>query len=525
MLAARLAGRGASVKADGWRKRAKPLGLQPGGFMRFHLAMFESLRGKRVTVMGLGRFGGGVGAVRFLVNCGARVTVTDLATEEALADSLAQIKDLPLERLRLGGHDKADFRDADLIVASPAVSNDHSLLIAAEVAGTPVTTEIGLFWSQCRGQIVGVTGSVGKSTTSAMIHAVLKKSGRTAWLGGNIGGSLLPEVDRIGPDDWVVLELSSFQLERLTPLKPRPHVAVVTNFRANHLDRHVTLDAYRNAKQNLLRWQTGDDVAVLNVGDSDVAAWATQARTSWFGRAADDLALAARACRYPTSQTRDFGRPPPTVLAHSSDNAFLVHDGHSPGVIFLDLLVPGEHHRLNAAAAVATTVAIGVELDVATDALNSFAGLPHRLEVLGEFDSRLWVNDSKATTPESAIAALQAFDRPVRLIAGGADKGIDLSPLADEIVCRGAAVYLSGRTGPVVANLLAHRGHPAFTLCESFDDSVAAARRDSRSGDVILLSPGCASWGQFRDYRERGERFRRLARHTSTGSNRPAAHD
>lgn len=488
--------------------------------------------------MGLGRFGGGVGAVRFLVDRGARVTVTDLATADAIAESLAQIDDLPLERIRLDGHDEADFRDADLIVASPAVSIDHPLIVAAEAAGVPVTTEIGLFWSHCRGRVIGVTGSVGKSTTAAMIHAILTASGRTAWLGGNIGGSLLPEVDRIGPDDWVVLELSSFQLERLAPLKPRPRVAVVTNFRANHLDRHGTLDAYRNAKQNLLRWQSDDDVAVLNAGDPDVAAWPTAARVSWFGRPADHSALTEQAQRFAQAKVqRSWFKPsdwlkamsrsslpipnaenvPPIVLTLGSDEAFLANDGRGPMVFFLDLRQPGEHHRLNAAAAVAAALAIGVEPQAIGDALNAFAGLPHRLEILGEIEDRLWVNDSKATTPESAIAALRAFDRPIRLIAGGADKGVDLSPLADEVIQRGIPVYLSGHTGPVVANLLAQRGHPAFTLCESFDDSVAAARRDSHAGDVILLSPGCASWGQFRDYRERGERFAELAKRTASG--------
>ncbi|HEX6985526.1 MAG TPA: UDP-N-acetylmuramoyl-L-alanine--D-glutamate ligase, partial [Planctomycetaceae bacterium] len=378
----------------------------------------------------------------------------------------------------------------DLIVASPAVPTDHPLLVAAEAAGVSVTTEIGLFWAHCRGRIIGVTGSVGKSTTAAMIHAALVGSGRTAWLGGNIGGSLLPDVDRIAADDWVVLELSSFQLERLGPQKPRPRVAVVTNLRPNHLDRHGTLAAYRAAKQNLLRWQTAEDVAVLNADDPDVSTWPTAARVRRFGTWREE--------------------PPPGAFLDG--DRLVVSDGRSLAELPLSLRVPGEHHRLNAAAAVAAATAVGVEPQVAVDALNGFRGLPHRLEVLGEIDGRLWVNDSKATTPESAVAALRSFDRPVRLIAGGADKGVDLSPLADQIAARDAAVYLSGRTGPVIAELLARRGHRAVTSCETFDESVTAAHRDSRPGDVILLSPGCASWGQFRDYRERGERFAELAR-------------
>lgn len=457
--------------------------------------MFHNVAGKRVTVMGLGRFGGGVGAIQFLASRGARVTVTDLAGEEALADSLAQIADLPLERVRLGGHDASDFLNADLIVASPAVPVDAPLLAAAEAAGIPVTTEVGLFWSLCRGKIIGVTGSVGKSTTSAMIHAVLSAAGRRAWFGGNIGVSLLSDVDRITPDDWVVLELSSFQLERIAPLKPRPRIAVVTNFRPNHLDRHGTLDDYRAAKQNLLRWQTAKDIAVLNADDSDVSCWFSMADRWRFG---------SRGETHP-----DFGDA--TLGAFFDDSEIELRLNNSSAVLPLSLTIPGRHHRRNAAAAAATAAAIGIEPSLIVAALAAFRGLPHRLEVLGEFDGRLWVNDSKATTPESAIAALQAFDRPVRLIAGGADKGVDLTQLVEAIVRQDVAVFLSGATGPRVAALLADRGHRAFTLCESFDASVLTAKQKSLPGDVILLSPACASWGQFRDYRERGERFTCLA--------------
>jgi UDP-N-acetylmuramoylalanine--D-glutamate ligase len=462
--------------------------------------MFGDLRGRRVTVMGLGRFGGGVGAVRFLAERGARVTVTDLADAATLADSLAKIAGLKIERLRLGGHDEEDFRGADLIVASPAVPIDHPLLAAAEAAGMLVTTEIGLFWAHCRGRIIGVTGSVGKSTTAAMIHAIFTGAGRRAWLGGNIGGSLLSEVDGIERDDWVVLELSSFQLERLAPLRPRPTVAVVTTLRPNHLDRHGTLDAYRAAKQNLLRWQTADDIAVLNADDPDVSTWPVAGRVLWFGQEGE-------------------GRQGAFLAA----NNLLFREGGSTTSLPVSLHIPGEHHRLNAAAAAAAAFAVGIEPQAIVAALNHFSGLPHRLQMVGEFAGRSWVNDSKATTPESAIAALRSFDRRVRLIAGGADKGVDLAPLADEIARRGIAVYLSGRTAPMIAARLAERGHRSAAVYEAFDASVIAAWTDSRLGDVILLSPACASWGQFRDYRERGERFSDLARRLTGADMKPNA--
>lgn len=477
--------------------------------------MADQLQGKRVTVMGLGRFGGGVGATRYLVEQGAHVTVSDRATADSLEESLNAIADLPLERVLLGRHDEADFRQADLVVASPAVPIHHPLLEIARAAGAIVTTEIGLFWTRCPARVIAVTGSVGKSTTAAMIHTILVAAGRKAWFGGNVGVSLLPEVNHIGAEDWVVLELSSFQLEYLAPLRPKPAIAIVTNFRPNHLDRHGTLEAYRAAKQTLLRWQDKTDVAVLNVGDSDVSDWPTNAKVWWFGRPADDPILGDRCSQYPSPNWQRSGRTPPATVSLSGDSAFLIHDGCEPGVIFLDLPAPGEHNRLNAAAAIAAAMAVGISPHAIPNALQSFRGLPDRLEVVGEFEGRLWVNDSKATTPEAAVVAMQAFQRPVHLIAGGANKGASFTAFAEEATRRTVGVYLSGETSPVLADLLGLWHHPAVT-CSSFEESVIAAYRASNPGDVILLSPACASWGQFRDYRERGKAFTAIAKGTES---------
>ena len=213
----------------------------------------EQLRGARVTVMGLGRFGGGVGVTRFLAGRGARVCVTDTAEADTLAASVAALDGLPGVTLRLGGHDAADFTTADWVVANPAVPPGNAYLRAAADAGVPVTTEVALLVARLRReQVIGVTGSAGKSTTTAMLGHALRACGVTTHIGGNLGGSMLPGVDRIGPDDAVVLELSSFMLERLGGEGWSPRVAVVTNLSPNHLDWHGTMDAYRAAKQQLL---------------------------------------------------------------------------------------------------------------------------------------------------------------------------------------------------------------------------------------------------------------------------------
>src|SRR5262249_20146022 len=247
--------------------------------------MISDFRGRRVTVMGLGSFGGGSGVVHFLLAQGAKGTVTDLKPAEQLADSVRELGDPNQLELHLSGHQDRDFHEADLIVASPAVPKESRYLQIARDADVPVTSEMNIFWERNQGRTICVTGSNGKSTTAAMIACLLSATkGRRIWLGGNIGKSLLPSVDQIVPGDWVVLELSSFQLEDLAPIKPDPHIAIVTNFSPNPLDRHVTLAGYRAAKQNILKFQTSERLAILNQNDPDVVGWPTKARKLWFGR-------------------------------------------------------------------------------------------------------------------------------------------------------------------------------------------------------------------------------------------------
>ena len=248
---------------------------------------FDDYRNRRVLVMGLGSFGGGLGAVKFLVARGASVTVTDLRSKDKLAESLEELRDTPPDRLVLGGHHEDDFRRAELVVVNPAVKPNCPYLNAALRAGVPVTSEMNLFWKWNPAPTVAITGSNGKSTTTAMTHAILKtdlsrQHGRRAWVGGNIGTSLLPQVDQIQSDDIVVLELSSFQLADLDRLQVSPHVAIITNFAPNHLDWHPHLDHYRSAKQAILRWQTPTDFAVLNDDDEDVRHWAVQGQRLGF---------------------------------------------------------------------------------------------------------------------------------------------------------------------------------------------------------------------------------------------------
>jgi UDP-N-acetylmuramoylalanine--D-glutamate ligase len=431
----------------------------------------EEFAGQRITVMGLGRFGGGVGAVRFLVERGAIVTVTDHAPAVDLEAPLKEIAALPRVTLRLGGHDVRDFREAHLVVVNPAVKPGNPFVQQAHDMGVAVSSEIRLFWQRCPCRIAGVTGSNGKSTTTALLHTMLQADGRRAWLGGNLGGSLLSDLPRIGPDDWVVLELSSFQLADLAQLRVSPAVAVVTNFTPNHLDWHPTLDDYRQAKQVLLRWQSVDDLAVLPA-DSEVMTWPGAARRVLFDVNSPDAESAGR------------------------EQALFRH----------------RQNRSNVSAAAAAARAMGVGSEAIRSACRDFRGLPHRLQHVGTIAGRTFYDDSAATTVESTLAALESLEQPIVLLAGGADKGVDLAPLAEAVVRRAKGAVLMGSVAPRLASLVRDCGPHGVSfrrirVAASFDEAFRSACALAEPGDAVLLSPGCSSFGWFTNFAERGARF------------------
>jgi UDP-N-acetylmuramoylalanine--D-glutamate ligase len=422
--------------------------------------------GRRVTVVGLGRFGGGVGVARWLASQGAIVTVTDHADADSLATSVAQLGDLDVT-LHLGGHDEADFLSADLFIVNPAVPKTMDLLARALAAGVPYTTEINLFLERCCARVIGVTGSVGKSTTTAMIGDICRER-FTTHVGGNIGVSLLDRLETITPDDVVVLELSSFQLEDLPLVGISPHIAVVTNLQENHLDRHGTMEAYADAKKNIIRYQQAEDVLVINGDDVDLAQWADDAHGK-------------------------------VVRFTSRDEPF-------------SLIVPGEHNQINAQAAYAATSQLGIDRATVANALAEFCGLPHRLQLVGNIGGVTYVNDSKCTTPAGAMVAIKAFDAgTVIAIVGGYDKGHDFSDLADVLAARAKLVITLGATAQLIAASLAARPtSPEVIAATGLTHAVNIARQHACPGDTVLLSPACASWDMFDNYEQRGEQFAAL---------------
>jgi len=457
--------------------------------------MIQTLGGKRVTVMGLGRFSGGVGATRWLVRQGARVLVTDRLSADRLSASLAQLAGLDIW-LRLGGHHEDDFRHTDLVVVNPAVPDSSPFLQAARDAGVPITTEINLFVERCPARCIGITGSVGKSTTSAMIAHLLEKTSspaeRRIFFGGNIGRCLLEELPQIRQQDLVVLELSSFQLQRTPAVRWSPHVAVITNITPNHLDWHGSFVEYVAAKLNIVRFQDPARDQVVCGDTPELREYLVRLRgdlsTVWRYRLEEDEPVAV----YQSTPRRG---PDDRKLRWPA----------------LKLEVPGQHNRLNAAAALVVGHLLGVSADQAVAALKSFKALPDRLECVGTIGGVTFYNDSKATTPAAAITAMNSIDTPLLLILGGYDKGIDLSEVAAAAARRAKFCACIGQTGPKLAELIVAAGGEA-AYCGDLATAVAQCRRRARAGDSVLLSPACASWDQFDDYRQRGAVFTELVK-------------
>jgi UDP-N-acetylmuramoylalanine--D-glutamate ligase len=446
--------------------------------------------------MGLGLFGGGVAVSRYFAERGAQVVVTDLRSAEELRESVDALAGLPIT-FHLRGHREEDFRQADVVVANPGVPPDSPYLGLARAAGARIETEIGLFVRQCPAPVVGVTGSNGKSTTAALTAEVLRSRTKNVWLAGNIGRSLLGELDQIDPKGWVVLEISSFQLEYLGEAGYSPRLATVTNLSPNHLDRHATLSRYIAAKQHILSHQGPGDFAVLNYEDAEVRRWAacTPATTFFFSTSdavpagcylEDDRVVAT--ARGITQRSRQPLRPK----------------------------LPGRHNVANILAALAAGLALDVDLDAGLERACRFAGLPHRLEFVAEIGGVRYYNDSDATTPESTLAGLETFSEPILLIAGGKDKGIDYTEFARGVARRARAVILLGTIAQRLAQHIGEQGPreggPAVQLVPSLAEAVAEARRAARPGDVVLLSPGCSSLDMFRNFQERGNLFRELVR-------------
>ncbi len=464
--------------------------------------MGKELAGKRVLVMGLGRFGGGVDAARYAAQAGAKVMVTDKAGADQLQDSISQLSDLAGIEYRLGRHEPEDFATADVVIANPAIPPNNEFLQIARRHNRTVTSQMGLFFQSCPARIIGITGANGKSTTTTLTAHLLENARpvdplpaaedgawhapyKKVWLSGNIGDKpLLTILDQVRPDDLVVLEISSFQIEQLVQARRAPKVSLLTNLTPNHLDRYGAFETYCAAKEGLFSLQNVDEkvpaVSLFNAEDPIACSWYEKYRSQ-----------PGRVCRQFSAD--DVGREMRAAYA-----------------------LPGRANLSNLAAAMAVARCFGVSDRSITSCLPGFQALPHRLELVAEGNGVRWYNDSKATTPEGTMVALSAFDCPKILIAGGYDKHTPFDVLGEKIACGAKAVILIGQTARTIADAVRAAPQTGRQIDIRFSGSLAEAVEQAHQlaapGDVVLLSPACASYDMFENYQQRGRLFGELAR-------------
>jgi UDP-N-acetylmuramoylalanine--D-glutamate ligase len=468
-----------------------------------------SLNGKRVVILGLARQGAAL--ARFLVQAGAKVTISDLRDRATLADARTELEGLPI-RYVLGEHPVSLLDKADLLCLSGGVPIDAPIVEKARKRGISLSNDAQIFLERCPAPIIGITGSAGKTTTTTLVGEMCCAAGFRTWVGGNIGNPLIADLDEIQPGDWVVMELSSFQLELMTI---SPHIAAVLNITPNHLDRHKTMDAYIAAKRNIVAHQKAQDFALLGYDEPNARGLAleTAAQLYWFSGGAE---VERGAFRTNGELTLRIGDDDDKIADRVIADRVICYTS--------DVKLRGRHNLLNVLAASALAGLAGVPVEAMRQVATTFSGVEHRLELVRELGGVSWYDDSIATAPERSLAALRSFEEPIVLLAGGRDKDLPWEEFASETLHRVRQLITFGEAGPMIARTV--EKHPIngnrkvlqrITQVQTLEEAVEAAARLSRAGDVVLLSPGGTSFDAFRDFEERGDRFKELVRQLAAG--------
>lgn len=448
----------------------------------------STLQNKRVAVVGIGI--SNTPLIQLLVDAGIEVTACDKKEKQELGE-LAISLEASGVTLSLGTQYLENLHH-DVIFRSPGIRPDIPAFIAAQEKGSLVTSEMEVFFEVCPCPILAVTGSDGKTTTTTLISEMLKNAGHNVHLGGNIGKPLLAEVEIMKKTDFAVLELSSFQL---MTLQKSPKIAVMTNLSPNHLDVHTSMDEYREAKEAIFRFQGADDIAIFNCDNEET------------------LALSQKA----PGKTMLFSRK--TTLKQGvflREGKLCIADEQGERVLFdrSAILIPGEHNVENYLAAIAA-VQDYVSPEVMEQTARTFPGVAHRIELVRTLDEVRYYNDSIASSPTRTIAGLHSFQEKVILIAGGYDKKIPFDELGEEICKRVKTVVLNGLTAPKIKDAILaapsyQHGAPEIILTSDFKEAVLKAYENARKGDVVLMSPACASFDQFPNFAARGNTFKEI---------------
>lgn len=449
--------------------------------------------GQKILILGLGREGKAL--ARFLSRKGAEVTISDLKTKEALSQEVAELDGITAG-YALGGHPEGLLDGTDTVYVSPGVPPDIPILKEARRRGTPLGSETRLFFSLCRAPIIGITGSSGKTTTTALVGEMLMASGKEAYIGGNIGTPLLERVEEISPRAWVVLELSSFQLENLDT---SPEIAAVLNITPNHLDRHHTMEAYITAKLNILRYQNTIDTAILGWDNPTVRGLREDCR--------------GRVLFFGLKKMPNGGG-----FVREGEIALRL-DGQEEEVCAVsEVQLLGEHNLQNMLAACTIASAAGADVPAMAHTVKNFTTLEHRLELVREIAGVGYYNDSIATTPERSIAALRSFTQPVILLAGGREKHLPLQAWASIVSEKVRVLLLFGEAAPLLGQAAKETWQvnpspqPEIRYVKDLPEAVYTAQQVSQPGEVVLLSPACASFDMYRDFEGRGRHFKSLVK-------------
>ena len=441
------------------------------------------LRGKRVLVVGLARTG--VATALFCAARGAHVTATDARPENEIGEAIAPLRSAGV-RLELGGHQESTFLEQDLVVPSPGVPADASMLQAARAKGVTIWSEVELADRFLNGRMIGITGSNGKTTTTSLIEHILRNAGFSTILAGNIGTPLIAHVEQSSDSTITVAELSSFQLELIETF--RPNISVFLNLTPDHLDRHHTLQEYGRAKARIFENQTESDSAVLNADDPATTPLApAKAHVYWFSRKQ---------------------RVAQGAFVRENEIIFR-HDGDEEAILKLqDIPLVGAHNVENVLAAVTAARLAGAEPAAIAKGVRSFAGVEHRLEFVAEIGGVRYYNDSKATNVDATLKALDAFPGRILIVLGGKDKGSDYTLLQKPLRQKAILTLLIGAASEKIEQQVT--GSVAIERAGTIERAVEIASHAARPGDVVLLAPACASFDQFQDFEHRGRVFKEL---------------
>ncbi len=443
------------------------------------------LRGKRVLVVGLARTG--VATALFCVAHNAIVTATETRGEAELGDIAAKLRNAGVA-LELGGHTEKTYAAQDLIVPSPGVAADDPFLVGAREKGITIWSEIELAYRFLEGKLIGITGSNGKTTTTALVHHILQSVGVETFLAGNVGTPLISMAEKMTAGTVGVVELSSFQLELIETF--RPDIGVFLNLTPDHLDRHKTLAAYGGAKARLFENQTELDAAVMNLDDEPSRQYLPKKpQIFWFSR---KQGVVQGACL----------RDEDILITRGQEEEFVMKRSEIP--------LPGAHNVENVLAAITAARLAGVDAKSIGQAVRSFQGVEHRLEFVAEIRGVRYYNDSKATNVDATLKALDAFPGRILIILGGKDKGSDYTLLRDSLREKAILVLLIGAATEKIESEI--RGSVAIERAGTLERAIEIASQAAKAGDLVLLAPACASFDQFLNYEERGRVFKRLVR-------------